>query len=223
MRASKFTYLFMVAFRVLILFLVLSAGSADAFADANSASVWQLALSVIPSEYRRYDGIWAFEQGDLNGDGIPDVAMVLTDSPSDGRPEERLFVLAGNLAGGYSVLSVSDEFCHPRQFYNLSIAKNSLFVQAVEKADGAGVVSYTLQFRYNAKQSDLELIGKEVHIESNGASGEQRTRFDYLTGKLTRSTTKSGRVKVVSERFVTQPLQRLNGYVCVAERMVYGP
>jgi hypothetical protein len=175
----------------------------------------QKALTAIPSEFRRFDSIWAITEGDLNGDGIPDMAMVLTGgSTNNGLPEERLFVLTGNPDGSYKVLSVSDEFCHPRKFYNLDIAKSSLFVQMVEQADAASESSYTLQFRYSAEVNDLELIGEETHAESYEERYEERNSSNYLTGKIIHSIRRGSKTKTTTERIMIATPPKLNGYSC---------
>lgn len=176
----------------------------------------QKALSAIPSEFRHFDFIWANAEGDLNGDGIPDVAMVLTGRRTENDPlEERLFVLTGNPDGSYKVFSISAEFCHPSKFYNLDIAKNSLFAQMVEYADATRVSSYTLQFRYNSKLNDLELIGEEKNAESYEEGSMERTSTNYLTGKVIHTTKIGSKTKTRTERIgKSAHPTRLNGYSC---------
>lgn len=142
--------------------------------------------------------------------------MVLTGRKTESDPmEERLFVLAGNPDGSYKVLSISAEFCHPSKFYNLDIAKNSLFAQMVEHTDAARVSSYTLQFRYNAKLNDLELIGEETDAESYEESSMERTSTNYLTGKVIHTTKIGRKTKIRTERVAkSAPPTRLNGYLC---------
>lgn len=175
----------------------------------------KIALSAIPAEFRYLDAMRANAEGDLNGDGIPDMAMVLTGQKgADGPDEERLFVLTGTPGGSYKILSVSGDFCHPRNFYELDVGNKSLYVRMVEYADSARESSYTLQFRYNAKLNDLELIGSETHSESYQEDVEERTSTNYLTGKAIHTTRTGKKVKTKSERVVNPAHPRLNGYSC---------
>lgn len=176
----------------------------------------QKALSAIPAEFRYFGFIWASTEGDLNGDGIPDMAMVLTGRKTESDSmEERLFVLAGKPDGTYEVLSISAEFCHPSKFYNLDIARNSLFAQMVEFADATRISSRTLQFRFNAKLSDLELIGEEENAESYEDGAMERTSTNYLTGKVIHATKNGSKIKTRIERIdKSASPARLNGYLC---------
>ncbi|CAN5351027.1 hypothetical protein BH11PSE11_BH11PSE11_22020 [soil metagenome] len=152
----------------------------------------------------------------MDGDGILDMALVLTGRKTPKDPlEERLFVLTGNSDGSYKLLSISAEFCHPGKFYNLDIARNSLFAQMVEYADATRESSYTLQFRYNGKLNDLELIGEETNAESYEKGSKDRTSINYLTGKVVHTMKIGSGTKTRAERIrKAVPLTRLNGHSC---------
>lgn len=200
--------------RLLTAFVIFSIWSS--WASAEYTAQYQRALTATSSNFPHLNFIWANAEGDLNGDGIPDVAMVLTGRRTENDPsEERLFVLTGNPDGSYKVFSISAEFCHPSKFYNLEIAKNSVFAQMVEYADASRVSSYTLQFRYNAKLNDLELIGEETNAESYEEVSMERTSTNYLTGKVIHTTTIGNKTKTTTERIdKSAKPTRLNGYSC---------
>jgi len=200
--------------RLLILSVLLCTGRFCLAAEYGPRQ--RAALTAIPSELRYFDFIWASTEGDVNGDGIHDMAMVLTGSKTENDPmEERLFVLAGSSDGTYKVLSISAEFCHPSKFYNLDIEKSSLFAQMVEYADANRVSSYTLQFRYNSKLGDLELIGKEENGENYEDGSMERTSTNYLTGKVIHTTKIGSKSKTRIERNGKSATPtRLNGYSC---------
>ncbi|MFZ6771853.1 hypothetical protein ACO0LB_03965 [Undibacterium sp. SXout7W] len=188
------------------------------YAAAEYTGKYQRALAATSSNFPHLNFIWANAEGDLNGDGIPDVAMLLTGNRAENDPrEERLVVLTGNPDGSYKVLSISAEFCHPSKFYNLEIVKNSLFAQMVEYADSSRISSYTLQFRYNAKINDLELIGEEMNSESYETDSIERTSTNYLTGTVihTTKTGTKGKTKTRTEQIgrSVSPA-KLNGYLC---------
>lgn len=156
-------------------------GTACLGAPAASAQPKDVARLALPSELAHLDFVWARAEGDLNGDAIPDLALVLTGSKGEGPREERLVVLLGDAQGRYRVLSVSGELCHPGKFYNLDIARNSVFLQAVEYADSARLSAFTLQFRYSAARQDLELIGEQTTEESYDDNASYKTSTNYLT------------------------------------------
>ncbi len=139
------------------------------------------ALLSVSSELKHLDFVWARAEGDLNGDTISDVALVLTGQKGDGPREERLVVLTGSADGGYEVFSLSGELCHPSKFYNLDIREHSVFVQAVEYADSARFSGFTLQFRYSAARQDLELIGEQIDEENYDENSLYRVSINYLT------------------------------------------
>ena len=130
--------------------------------SAEHTPNYQRALAATASEFPRLDFIWANAEGDLDGDGLPDLALVLTGNRgADGLREERLIVLVGKPDGSYKILSVSDEFCHVRKFYNLSTSPRggSFEVEGFSSEDASHSDSFTLKFRYNVNLNDFELIG----------------------------------------------------------------
>lgn len=210
------------ALRLLSISILLCMQSLCAFAE--DTPIQQKALAIIAPQFPHLKSVWAIAEGDLNGDGIHDLALLLTGQKGENDPrEERLFVLTGNPDGSYRLLSVSAEFCHPSKFYNLDIKKNSLFVEAVEAVDATGISSYTLQFRYNAKLHDVELIGREENSHSykreENSDGdkedyEDRTSSNYLTGKIIHTTKRGGKTTTTTERITSPAHPRLNGFSC---------
>ena len=169
------------------------------------------AVARMAPELRHLNFVWA----DAQGDGISDVAMLLTGSKDvEASREERLVVVTGVLGGGYRILSVSGEFCHPSKFYNLDIRDRSLFVEAVETADSARHASSTLHFRYNAILNDLELIGEEVRSFVYDGGDEERTSSNYLTGKVIHTWSNRGKAKTKTERIANPTHPKLNGWAC---------
>ena len=182
--------------------------------------------------------IWDGAAGDLNEDGIEDyAAVVVLPDGKEGRREERLVVFAGASDGSYKPISLSGQFCEPEKFYNLSISTNTLFVQAVSYADSARAASFTLQFRYNAKLDDFELIGRKDDSVEYDENSSYRVSVNYLTkvirlsrhlGKsyIKRSTTADGIEKIVKysrrsgkhreakTQFDNSMLFRLQGFEC---------
>lgn len=159
--------------------------------------------------------VWAQTEGDLNGDGLPDVAMLLTGSTgTDAGRDERLVVLAGTPAGGYRVLSVSADFCHPSKFYNLEVQRGALLVEAVETADASRLGSTTWRLRYNARLQDLELIGEDTRSEDEKAGEAEHGSTNFLTGRHTSTTRIKGKTRTTTRQLTIAARPVLNGWDC---------
>lgn len=205
--------LHMAALPGLAVLAMLCTGNAYA-ADGNASAEQKARLAIAP-EFRHLDFVLAAAEGDLNGDGVPDLAMLLMGRKGEGPKEERLFVLTGRADGRYQVLSVSGEFCHPSKFYNLEIKNNSLFVQAVYYADAARFSGFTLQFRYNAKTKDLEHIGEQQDDEDYSSNSSYRVSLNYLTNAAIHSRRAGKKYKEARGRITDAPgVLPLNGFVC---------
>lgn len=158
---------------------------------------------------------WTSTTGDWNGDGAPDVALLLNEvnGPSDRPMEIRLVVLAGTPGGQYVPLSASASHCRAQKFFHLEAKGTSLFVSAVDKAEGDDLGSTTLQFRFNPLRANFELIGKENVWTSGKDSG--RSSVNYLSGKFITSERVKGRLKASQEkRFAVPALAVLKGFDC---------
>lgn len=158
---------------------------------------------------------WTSTTGDWNGDGVPDLALVLNEvnGPSDRPMEIRLVVLAGTPGGQYTPLSASASYCRAQKFFHLEVKGASLFVTAVDKAEGDALGTTTLQFRFNPRRGDFELIGKEI-VWTSGKDGG-RSSVNYLSGKFITSKRVKGRLKASQEkRFVVPALAVLKGFDC---------
>lgn len=185
------------------------------YASAVQTPRNQSALSAIAPEFPHLNFIWSIAEGDLDGDGVPDLALVVTgEKGEDGPREERLFVLTGNPDGSYRVLSVSNEFCHVSKFYNLDIGRNSVFVQAFEYADAIRASSFTMQFRYNSNLKDLELVGEETLSEDYEDGSYFRVSINYLTKTAIHSRQAGKRHKEAKVRLNNTAILRLQGFDC---------
>lgn len=164
----------------------------------------------------RQFSVWTLEAGDLNGDGIDDIALIVTAPRENTQNDERLLVLAGNRDKTFSVLALSAEFCHVRKFYNLSIARSSLYVQGVLTENGAAGSSMTLQFRYNPRRKDLELIGHEYSSEDYRQNSSERVSTNYLTGVVHRERNVKNKRKQSRVQMPRRAgLLSLNGFDCL--------
>jgi len=187
--------------------------AATAYAQANVFPSSEAAIATLFPGKKFVE--WTSAEGDLNGDGMKDVAMILTHSPENGAMEKRLVVLAGVTPRGYTPLSVSGEYCDAQKFFNLEIVGPSLFVTEVHRADADSTVTNTLQFRFNKKLADLELIGRENIYQSFQDKSYGRTSVNYPTGTTIVYERIHGRIRATKKsRFAVPPLASLNGFDC---------
>ena len=159
---------------------------------------------------------WTATAGDWNGDGVQDIALILNevDGPVDRPMEIRLVVLAGTAGGAYTLLSASSSYCVAQKFYNLEAKGASLWVTAVDKAKGEVSATTTLQFRFNPRRADFELIGKE-NVWEVQSKEYGRSSVNYLAGKFITYERTKGRVNTSKEkRFAVPSLASLNGFNC---------
>ncbi len=189
--------------------LVLLTQAVTAFAQADTFTSSEAAIAAMFPNEKYIE--WGSTEGDWNGDGIKDLAMILSGPGGN----HRLVVLAGVLGGGYFPLSVSSSYCDAPKFYNLDEKGASLFVTEVYNADENDSVSNTLQFRFNKKLNDLELIGKENIWESYQDNSYGRLSVNYPAGLAIEYKRVRGHIKATKRsRFAAPQLARLNGFDC---------
>lgn len=192
--AAVFFYLMLTSFAV--------AENGDRFDNAENA-----VKVLFPKENYH---IWTSVDGDLNNDGIEDVGLMLVDLTA-GR-KERLVVLSGTSDGKYSLLSVSGDYCGVRYHYNLSISKNSLLVEGVSKL--SPLSSVTLQFKYNARKNDLQLVGEEDLISDDENPYSSGRSINYLTKTTIRWSEEKGKRHEVAKKIAVPNSILLNEFDC---------
>ncbi len=199
--------------RTLALSSALAAAATGAYAQAPAFARPEAAIAAMFPQQTFVE--WTSTTGDWNGDGVPDIALVLNEvnGPTDKPMEIRLVVLAGTPGGQYTPLSASASYCRAQKFFHLEAKGASLFVTAVDKAEGDALGTTTLQFRFNPRRGDFELIGKES-VWTSGKDGG-RSSVNYLSGKFINSKRVKGRLKASQEkRFVVPALAVLKGFDC---------
>ena len=199
--------------RTLALAIALAAAATGAYAQSPAFARPEAAIAALFPQQTFVE--WTSTTGDWNGDGVPDLALVLNEvnGPSDRPMEIRLVVLAGTPGGQYTPLSASASYCRAQKFFHLEAKGASLFVTAVDKAEGDALGTTTLQFRFNPRRGDFELIGKES-VWTSGKDGG-RSSVNYLSGKFITSKRVKGRLKASQEkRFVVPALAVLKGFDC---------
>ncbi len=190
--------------------VALLAMAAGAFAQPQEFSTAKAAVAALFPNQTFVE--WTSTAGNWNGDGVQDLALILIEV--DRPMEVRLVVLAGKAGGAYTPLSASSSYCMAQKFYNLEAKGTSLWVTAVDKAEGDVSATTTLQFRFSPQRGDFELIGKENVWEVQDKE-YGRSSVNYLAGKFITYERVKGRVKVSKEkRFVVPSLALLNGFNC---------
>lgn len=199
--------------RTLALAIALAAAATGAYAQAPTFARPEAAIAALFPQQTFVE--WTSTTGDWNGDGVPDLALVLNEvnGPSDRPIEIRLVVLAGTPGGQYAPLSASASYCRAQKFFHLDAKGTSLLVTAVDKAEGDDLGSTTLQSRFNLRRGDFELIGKEI-VWNSGKDGG-RSSVNYLSGKFITSEQVKGRLKTQPpKRFAVPALAVLKGFDC---------
>jgi len=163
---------------------------------------------------------WTSTDGDWNGDGTRDLAMIVSQAELRGdQPRAiRLVVLAGVPGGQYSLISASGSYCSAQHSYDIGSEGISLFVGAIHKMDGP--ITDTLHFRFNKTLGDFELIGRENVWGSPGDNSYGRLSINELAGLQTVYETVRGRIKQKRSRFAIGQLARLNRFEC--DKYIYG-
>ena len=201
--------------RTLALAIALAAAATGAYAQSPAFARPEAAIAAMFPQQTFVE--CASTTGDWNGDGVPDLALVLNEvnGSSDKPMEIRLVVLAGTPGGQYTPLSASTSYCRAQKFFHLEAKGTSLLVTAVDKAEGDDLGSTTLQWRFNPQRGDFELIGKET-VWTSGKDGS-RSSVNYLSGKVITSERVKGRLKVnAPKRFAVPALEVLKGFDCGA-------
>lgn len=199
--------------RILALAIALAATASGAYAQPPAFARPEAAIATLFPQRTFVE--WTSTTGDWNGDGVPDLALILNEvnGPPDRPMEIRLVVLAGTPGGQYTPLSASASYCRAQKFFHLETKGTSLLVTAVDKAEGDDLGSTTLQFRFNPQRGDFELIGKET-VWTSGKDGG-RSSVNYLSGKCITSERVKGRLKVnAPKRFAVPALAVLKGFDC---------
>jgi hypothetical protein len=172
----------------------------------------EVARSLFPDQ--KYEE-WTSTTGDLNGDGLDDVALVITGGTADGPRSERLVVLFGTSNGTYTAISASGEFCQVRYHYNLHIKGSSLFVEGFSSVSGSNTSMFRLQFRYGSTIGDLELIGREDLREDIDRNAYYRVSVNYPRGLAIHARKAAKRYMEKRAAIAVSPSARLNGFDCL--------
>jgi len=150
--------------------------------------------------------------GDLTGDGIDDMAMMIVE---DVKPDsdERILVLKGNSDGTYGLLVKS--LAYPSVSYTtttmtLRIKGNALFVGSGGPSDSESVSSVEYQFKQRG--ADLCLIGYKAQKSNNTMPDDQGLSINLLTGDRVEWRKINTKRFEIRSKLETMPLLKLAAF-----------
>ncbi len=151
---------------------------------------------------------WSVEQqanGDLNGDGVSDIAAILVQTKAEDEDQRALIVLFGHAGGNLTLAGTNDKLIQCKgcggikEGVEVEIRKG---IAIVEQDSGSREFARgTWRFRYDAQARRFLMIGKDIET-GDGMRGTGKTEsFNYLTGlKITETyrLAKDGERKIVT-------------------------
>lgn len=151
-------------------------------------------------------------EGDLDGDGLPDVAVCI----GLGGDDQMIMVLRGTRSHTLVPWESSERFPWPQHTPELEIRKGSLFVSSLHiSLDTASSLNRQYRFRHG----HFQLIGDEswtqspVQDDEPGPKSSIRLSNNYLTGVSVSVSEPGKRVERGRSRLPNEPLQTLRDYV----------
>ncbi|HEY8381100.1 MAG TPA: hypothetical protein VIL09_03015 [Microvirga sp.] len=182
-------------------------------AAAQDLVIPKAAYPNLPAKARSAEGFappgWVVEasvEGDLNGDGRPDLALVLRQSnpafridhdglgekPLDTNP--RLLAVAFRQAGEDYALALSNHTLIPRREIpaaedhfspeDLSIARGTLRVRLSWFMSAGSYETFSVTYTFRHQANRFELIGYDRTDVHRGSGGMTEISINYLTGRM---------------------------------------
>lgn len=178
-------------------------------------------------------------QGDLNKDGITDLAMIVIPNDED-QMEVRdndtvsnvnspiLAIYKGLREGGYSLMKLYDDIMEELENEGVSIDRSieitdrgvlKIFVSYFFTMGGWSVPSATYLFRL--QNGDFYLIGKDTNVFARNTGEAEKVSYNYLTRKCQRilynAMEDNVKPKEKWSNLPKKPLQRLGTFTISAE------
>ncbi len=142
-------------------------------------------------DFTRYGWVAAtLDNGDLNDDGIPDIAAILTQPPSkpdNGAESQRILLVLISSANGTFLPGVSDGgllvcvHCGGvKESAGVNIKKGILVVSQL--TGSREFTDQTWRFRYEATTRRFALIGQDVRTGDSALGTGKKESYNFLTG-----------------------------------------
>ncbi|MGA2403976.1 MAG: FG-GAP repeat protein, partial [Syntrophobacteraceae bacterium] len=164
---------------------------------------------------------WSIQEqvsGDLNGDGVPDIAAILIhgnpgSDPSEAEDdlERALIILLGRGNGKFIPAGTNDKIIHcegcggVHEMVGISIEKGVIVV--TQWSGSREFAIETWRFRYDPKTQRFVLIGSDVESGDGMRGTGTVTSFNYLTGLKITETYRHDK----NERKITTSTKREKG------------
>ncbi|MDQ6620433.1 MAG: integrin alpha [Pseudomonadota bacterium] len=143
--------------------------------------------------------------GDLNGDGIPDVAVPIAPRKASTADTEqdpvRVVILIGQRNGGYRQFMTSPDFAVDGSALGLHIERQRLTIELIGERGAPTRMKSSYEFA--VRSGELMLTGEvqaSVKVYDHAEIPEMGSRFDYLAGRVTYWRTQNGRTARVVRR-----------------------
>lgn len=130
--------------------------------------------------------------GDLNGDGIPDVAAILIESESPDTHERALVVLLGREGGKFTLAGTNGKLVQckecggMKESEGIAIKKGVIIVDQMMGSREYAV--YTWRFRYDPQTQRFVMIGMDLESADGGRGTGTIESSNYLTGQKITTT-----------------------------------
>lgn len=189
---------------LLALSTYVTAGSAKSPHNKSTFEKAVVAVQMVFAGRYSKEEIGEIAAGDLNNDGIEDLAAILgsLDAP-------QLAVLYGSSSGRYRLGAISKNFCSARYHFVLTANARSIFAKTVHDL---GPSSHTYQFA--SRGNKLVLIGlEESNLENEQADGYGKS-VNFLTSQVDYWRMTGLKRKELKRKISKSPLIPLNEFDC---------
>ncbi len=199
-------YLGIATFAITALLLCASSHAQDETIQCPSQAKHEIAKAYPSLSFGGYE----CARGDLDHDGIPDVAALIQYT-SDKAELAQVLILKGSLLGDYAIIEKSSVYSpdmHRTEY--ASIRKGSLFLTASSHTSDAYAGT---SYQFKLVKGEFVLIGLEA---SHGRIGKSKPAFrrsvNFLAGNLIETRENRGRPIVQERRIATPPHIRLQEF-----------
>lgn len=188
-------------------------------------------LNIIPADWHlleRIEGEPEKVEGDLNKDGINDVAMVIEEinKPTEGAPKRALLMALGKGNGSYTLSVIaenavlkSDEggvWGDPLE--GVSIDRGSVLISFY----GGSNWRWYSAYRFRFQDDDWYLIGATIGSYFTGNATGEEEDYNLLTGDFIKKTTdEKGNVQTTKGNRGKRELLRLKDFVANSEEVQF--
>lgn len=187
-------------------------------ATARTTTLPDQAIQYIKITYPNYtiqtNDASTYDIADLDGDGIQDIALILTFFTDD-EYHIRILILKGLEDGTFRTFAVTKPLAMPRHGVEFESGRHSLYIHSYYRGDGTIFSSYRYQFQF--RKSHFEMIrlefSAEAQVETEPSYRDEFISVNYLTGDRITTYKRKGKVtKRVRSKIPSAPLIRFENF-----------